>query len=196
MAHEAALLLYSGMEEEYFQAKRRAADSLNVSALPSNREIAEELDQIAEEAEGSERRNRLIRLRRIGLKLMECLKSFEPSLVGSVWRGTATKNSDIDIRVCSNDHRKVETVLLDSGYSVLRTVRRLKHDPLRGFGVTYHHIYVQPAPDVEAEVVVRESLDTEVVDVCEIYGDLMTGLRIEELRETLTEDPLKRFVPK
>ena len=52
VAREAALLLYTGQEREFLQAKRRAAEILGVRILPSNREVAEELDRIADEREG------------------------------------------------------------------------------------------------------------------------------------------------
>ena len=195
VAHEAALLLYSELEKEYFQAKRHAARSLNVNTLPSNREVAEELDLVAEESEGKERGARLIRLRRIALRLMECLERFKPTLIGSVWRGTVTKNSDIDIRVCCDNHNLVEKVLGDSQYHILRTIERLKQDPTEGRVRSFQHIYINLSRDVEVEVVVRGSLDSEDVGRCEIYGDSMTGLGIDELRRILVEDPLRRFLP-
>jgi predicted nucleotidyltransferase len=195
VAHEAALLLYSGLEKEYLQAKRQAAHSLNMNSLPSNREVAEELDMIAEELEGKERWDRLTRLRRIALKLMECLERFKPTLIGSVWRGTVTKNSDVDIRVLCDDHRIVEKVLRDSQYDVLRTVEKSKQDPIEGRSRSFHHIYIDLAHDVEVEVVVRGSIDSADVGRCEIYGDLLTGLSIDMLRRVLMEDALRRFLP-
>jgi predicted nucleotidyltransferase len=195
VAHEAALLLYSELEKEYFQAKRHAARSLNVNILPSNREVAEELDLIAEELEGKKRGIRLVRLRRIALELMECLERFKPTLIGSVWRGTVTKNSDIDIRVCCDNHNLVEKVLGDSQYHILRTIERLKEDPTEGRVRSFHHIYIDLSHDIEGEVVVRGSLDSEDVGRCEIFGDPMTGLGIDDLRRILREDPLRRFLP-
>lgn len=195
VAHEAALLLYSELEKEYFQAKRRAARSLNVNILPSNREVAEELDLVAEELEGKKRGVRLVRLRRIALGLMECLERFKPTLIGSVWRGTVTKNSDIDIRVCCDNYSMVEKVLRDSRYHILRTIERSKEDPIEGRVRSFYHIYIDLSQNVEGEVVVRGSLNSEDVDRCEIYGDPMTGLHIDELRRILREDPLRRFLP-
>jgi len=195
VAHEAAVLLYSGLEKEYLQAKKRAAESLNVRFLPSNREVAEELDSLAEDLEGQSRRNRLIKMRRTALRLMEILSQHRPKLIGSVWRGTATRKSDIDIRVYSDNHRLVENVLRDSGYPILRTIRKSRQDTLKGKVNTFFHIYLKPSDDVEVEVVTRRSDHSGNMDVCEIYGDPMTGLSIEKLRKTLMEDPLRRFLP-
>ena len=106
-AREAALLLYTQQEKEYKQAKVKAAKSLGINFLPNNREIAEQLDLLAEEIEGEERKRRLIEMRHEALKIMKILKDFHPKLVGSVWRGTINKNSDIDITVFHSEPEKV-----------------------------------------------------------------------------------------
>jgi len=63
VAREAALLLYSSQEKEFKQAKQRAAETLKTRNLPSNREVAEELDRIVEEREGATRKRLLLRMR-------------------------------------------------------------------------------------------------------------------------------------
>ena len=55
VAREAATLLYFGAEKEYKQAKTRAAQTLGTNFLPSNLEVALELDKMAEENEGENR---------------------------------------------------------------------------------------------------------------------------------------------
>ena len=104
VAREAALLLYTSQEKEYKQAKQRAAEILGARVLPSNFEVAEELDKIAQDREGSERKEQLLRMRKEAKQIMEVLAEFCPRLVGSVWRGTARKNSDIDIHTFSEEH--------------------------------------------------------------------------------------------
>ena len=47
VAREAANLLYFGAEKEYKQAKNKAAQILGTNFLPSNLEVAVELDKIA-----------------------------------------------------------------------------------------------------------------------------------------------------
>ncbi|PVX24800.1 MAG: tRNA adenylyltransferase, partial [Candidatus Bathyarchaeum sp.] len=85
VAQEAALLLYTSQEKEYKQAKKRAAETLGARVLPSNHEVAEELHEIAEEREGTHRRERLLRMRKEAEEIMKALKEFNPRLVGSVW---------------------------------------------------------------------------------------------------------------
>ncbi|HDM44938.1 MAG TPA: tRNA adenylyltransferase, partial [Candidatus Bathyarchaeota archaeon] len=88
VAREAALLLYTSQEKEYKQAKTKAARTLRLKVYPSNREVAEELDRLAEEMEGKARADRLTKMRKEALRVMEALREFNPILIGSVWRGT------------------------------------------------------------------------------------------------------------
>ena len=53
VAREAATLLYFGAEKEYKQAKLKAAKTLGTHFLPTNLEVAIELDKIAEANEGA-----------------------------------------------------------------------------------------------------------------------------------------------
>ena len=55
VAHEAAQLLYTSQEKEYKQAKQRASKILGIRILPTNFEVANQLDKIAGEMEGTER---------------------------------------------------------------------------------------------------------------------------------------------
>jgi predicted nucleotidyltransferase len=103
VAREAATLLYFGAEKEYKQAKEKAAETLGTHFLPSNLEVALELDKIAEENEGSKRKERLIEMRKEALKIMKLLDRYCPVLIGSVWRGTIKHGSDIDIAVYTDD---------------------------------------------------------------------------------------------
>ncbi|MEM3056676.1 MAG: tRNA adenylyltransferase, partial [Candidatus Bathyarchaeia archaeon] len=81
VAREAARLLYLGLAEEFIQAKEMAAQALGVDAFPSNYEVALELDQIADEEEGMERKRLLIRLREEALRVMRILDGFNPRLI-------------------------------------------------------------------------------------------------------------------
>ena len=80
IAREAATLLYTLQEKEYKQAKMRAAYALRSKVLPSNHEIANEIDKIANEAEGSLRQERLLQMRKHALQIMNILKEYSPKL--------------------------------------------------------------------------------------------------------------------
>lgn len=193
VAREAALLLYTSQEKEYKQAKKRAAETLGVRALPSNREVAEELDRIAEEREGAQRKELLLRMRREAREIMEILEEFNPRLVGSVWRGTARQNSDIDILTFSQDPVQVLKQLQEHNFvaessewcSVTKEGRK----------EASFHIHLLLSSGDGVEVVVRSLDCLGQPERCETYGDVKAGLNLEQLTKILKENPLQRFVP-
>ena len=187
VAAEAARLLYSGAAEEYIQAKEIAAASLDAKAIPSNYEVAIELDRLADEAEGVERQRRLVEMRRTALEVMNSLNAFSPRLIGSVWRGTARRGSDVDILVLALSPVEVEAALKEY------TIKEKGEVTFKG-GVHAYHFKLEADPD-EVEVVVRASVEyTE--DRCDIYGDVKCGIILPELERLLRVDPLRKFVPR
>jgi len=194
VAKEAAYLLYTLQEKEYKQAKKRAAQTLGVRVLPSNLEVAEELDKIAEEKEGLSRQERLFQMRKEALKIMGILRDFRPKLVGSVWRGTIHKNSDMDITVFSRCPEDVCTKLQKKGFKIAKTEWRTVTK--EGEKETSFHIHILLSSEKEAEVVVRNLEKLNIHERCEIYGDTKTGLRYLQLQKLLKEKPLEKFVPK
>jgi predicted nucleotidyltransferase len=193
IAREAALLLYTSQEKEYKQAKKRAAETLGVRVLPSNLEVAEELDRIAEEREGASRKKLLLRMRREAREIMEILEEFNPRLVGSVWRGTARQNSDIDILTFSQDSLQVLKQLQEHNFvaesSEWRSVTK------EGRKEASFHIHLLLFSGDGVEVVVRSPDCLGQPERCETYGDVKTGLNLEQLTKILEENPLQRFVP-
>ena len=193
VAREAAILLYTSQEKEYKQAKKRAAKTLGVRVLPSNLEVAEELDKIAEEKEGPSRRERLFQMRKEALQIMESLKDFNPRLVGSVWRGTAHQKSDIDILAFSQDPKVVLGQFQENKYKI--TGSEWRSVTKRGKKESSFHIHLVLPSGYEAEVVVRDPEKTGRTERCEIYGNAVTGLSYPQLQKVLKEKPLQKFVP-
>jgi len=193
VAREAALLLYTSQEKEYKQAKKRAAETLGARILPSNFEVAEELDRIAEEREGASRRELLLRMRREAREIMGALEDFSPRLVGSVWRGTARQNSDVDIVTFSQDHLQVLKQLQKHNFeaesSEWRSVTK------EGIKESSFHIHILLPSGDEMEVVVRSPDRLGQPERCETYGDVKTGLSLNQLTKILEENPLQKFVP-
>ncbi len=193
VAREAALLLYTSQEKEYKQAKKRAVENLGARVLPSNLEVARELDAIAEDREGALRHERLIRMRKEAFKIMQILKDFNPRLIGSVWRGTINKNSDIDIVVFASEPNAVLVQLQKSRFSIART--EWLSVTKEGKEASSFHIYLALPSGNVAEVVVRSADKMNRYGKCEIYGDLTIGLDSPQLARVLKEDSLARFVP-
>lgn len=193
VAREAANLIYSGVEKEYKQAKLKAAETLGAHFLPTNLEVAIELDKIAEENEGASRKERLKKMRQEALKAMHILKAYNPVLVGSVWRGTIHRESDVDITVYHDDAADILKALEKNNFNILHTewvaVTR------RGWKKTSFHIYAESPAKMRFEIVIRSPEEADKVEKCEIYGDEVIGLKTQELERLLEENPLKRFVP-
>lgn len=193
VAQEAAILLYTSQEKEYKQAKKRAAKTLGARVLPSNLEVAEELDRIAEEREGQSRQERMLQMRREALQVMELLEKFHPKLMGSVWRGTARKSSDIDIVTFSSAPKAVLAQLQKSNFKIAKAewISVTK----RGRREASFHIHLTLSSGSEVEVVVRSPERIGLKERCEIYGDFATGLTYPQLKRVLEENPLQKFVP-
>jgi predicted nucleotidyltransferase len=193
VAREAATLLYFGAEKEYKQAKEKAAETLGTHFLPSNLEVALELDKIAEENEGSKRKERLIEMRKEALKIMKLLDDYCPVLIGSVWRGTIKHGSDIDIAVYADDPEIIVNALKAEGVRVLKTSWTTVNK--RGATLESFHIYGETSAKHGLEIVARSKEEAGKKRKCEIFGDEMKGLNIKELRKVLDNNPTQQFIP-
>ena len=193
IAKEAATLLYLGIEKEYMQAKIKAAKTFASRVLPSNSEIALELDNISEEREGEERKLRLVLMRKNALILMRVLNRFNPILIGSVWRGTINQNSDIDILVYYNKSKEVLDLLKKSEFNISQTKR--VNVTKQGAKKSSFHIYLLNSDKQIIEITVRNFDQQFDPNVCEIFRDKIIGINIKDLEKILKKDPLKKFIP-
>lgn len=181
-----------GIEKEYKQAKLKAAKTLGVHFLPTNVEVAIELDRMAEENEGFMRLERLIRMRHEALMIMRILEKYNPVLLGSVWRGTITRNSDIDITVYSENPVEV-LELLKQHFKVLtaKPMSVTKHGKTKS---SFQIILELPSGE-NAEITIRSVDEIYSREHCEIFGDENVGLRLRELEQLLSKNPTQRFTP-
>jgi predicted nucleotidyltransferase len=193
IAREAATLLYFGAAKEYKQAKLKAAKTLGSNFLPSNLEVAVELDEIADMLEGPARKERLIKMRKEALKIMTILKEYCPILIGSVWRGNIRQGSDIDIALYHDTVDEILNTLKENGFKISKTERTT--ETKMGIPESSFHIYVETTSKQIAELVVRNSEEAESRRKCEIFGDEIRGLKIEELERLLNENPTEKFMP-
>ena len=192
IAKEAATLLYFGAEKEYKQAKLKAAKTLGTNFLPTNLEVAKELDKISEANEGTARKEKLIQMRKIALKIMQTLKDYSPVLIGSVWRGTIRRGSDIDITV----YHDMPDEILD----LIKTSAKINRTEWitvtkKGKTAESFHVYVETSTKQTAEIVVRNPDEAGFRTKCEVFGDELKGLTIQELERVLKENPAQKFIP-
>lgn len=193
VAREAATLLYFGAEKEYKQAKVKAAKTLGSHFLPTNFEVALELDKIAETYEGPTRKEKMRKMRKEALKIMKELKEYKPILIGSVWRGTIRRGSDIDITLYHEIPEEVRRVIEKSG----EEIAKVEWTPVtqKGKKEKAFHIYVKTSIEQMAEIVVRTPDQAGRSRKCEIFGDELKGLTIQELEGVLEKDPTQKFIP-
>jgi len=124
---------------------------------------------------------------------MKLLTAYSPLLVGSVWRGTAHHNSDIDIMLQHDEPNDIMKVLKQNDVRILQAewVAVTKHGEKRGS----FHMLLESSTEEKIELVVRPLEETQRNEKCEIYGDQVAGLNTQELKEVLEKDPMRRFVP-
>jgi predicted nucleotidyltransferase len=190
IAREAARLLYSRRVKEYKEAKDIVAASIGSKNIPSNFEVAIELDRIAEEIEGPDRSERLIKMREIALEITQVLKKYKPRLIGSVWRGVAYKGSDIDIIIFHDDLKEILRSL--ANYSLIQ----VDNSPFLINGIPHKSIHIWlDVENFKVEIVVRP-LEEETEERCETFGDIKRGLSFRALEKIMKTDPLRRFVPR
>jgi hypothetical protein len=141
----AARLMYSREESEYFTAKRKAARQLGVEYgsrpkdLPSNREIRDQIQALANLYEGHKRKDHLCEMRLAALRMMRLLPAFRPRLIGSTLTGHVRKGSDIDIHVFSDHASAVTTALEEENLPFqIEWKRIIKHNEERSF--THVHV--------------------------------------------------------
>ena len=113
-ATAARMVVEEGLE--YGPAKRRAVKQLGLpqrTALPANDIIeAEVRDYLALFCADSQPQE-LLALRKLAAVWMARLAEFRPHLGGAVWRGTATRLSDVYLQLFCDDPKSAEIKLID-----------------------------------------------------------------------------------
>ena len=156
-------------------------------------DIALELDKIAEENEGENRKQRLIEMRIEALQVMKLLDAYCPLLIGSVWRGNIRRGSDIDIAAYADDPQEIVNILKAEGIKVSKTAWTTvnKH----GRTLASLNIHAETSVEHGLEVVVRSSEEQGEKRKCEIFGDEMKGLKTRSLERLLKDNPTQKFIP-
>jgi hypothetical protein len=115
-ATAARLVVEEGLE--YGPAKHRAVRELGLpsrSPLPDNDLLEDQVVDYLQLFCSDTQPQELLALRALALQWMERLQAFRPHLSGAVWRGTATRLSDIHIQLFCDDPKSAELALIDQG---------------------------------------------------------------------------------
>ncbi|CAH1904549.1 conserved hypothetical protein [Candidatus Nitrotoga sp. HW29] len=120
LAHQAARLMAEGGITDYAFAKRKAAKQLgaeDTQHLPSNDEVEMALRSFRALYQSESHPLVLHKLRQQALATMQLLEPFHPFLTGSVLKGTAGEQSDINLLVYSDDEKAMMMFLLKHNLS-------------------------------------------------------------------------------
>lgn len=114
-ATAARLVVEEGME--YGAAKHKAARTLlrgqvRHGELPSNEAVEDAVREHLALFHAETQPAELAALRQVALRWMERLDEFRPHLAGAVWRGTATRLSDVHLHLYCDDSKSAEIALL------------------------------------------------------------------------------------
>lgn len=134
VAQEAARLMAEHGIQDYYVAKRKAAERYGVvdgAFLPKNTEIEAALMSHQRLFGGEQHQHSLQEQRRVALRAMKLLEKFEPRLVGAVLNGSATEFADIQLHVFSDSPEAVYLHLLDHRYEYDVFERRMRLSPER-----------------------------------------------------------------
>lgn len=124
---------------EYGPAKRRAVKQMGLpprTALPDSDTVHAAVEEYIAIFCADTQAVELRALRTLALEWMERLQAFRPLLGGAVWRGTATRHSDIYLQLFCDDSKSAEITLIDKGvrYEV-RAVPGLQGDVVDALSV-------------------------------------------------------------
>ncbi len=187
VAWEAARLMYAREEAEYFRAKMKAARRIysgqfKPSDLPSNREIRDQIQEMARIHEGHRRTENLREMRLEALRMMRILRLFRPRLIGSTLTGHVRQGSDIDLHVFSDSVESVTGVLESEG--IVYDVER-KRVRKQGEENVYTHVHIQD--HFTFELTLYPANKAHYVFKSSITGKAIERASIAELEQLLAE---------
>ncbi|NCT85553.1 MAG: hypothetical protein GXC94_20555 [Comamonadaceae bacterium] len=116
-AMAARLIVDEGMD--WGPAKQRAARDLGQprAALPGNDEVEDAVREHIAIFHADTQPAELRALRELAAQWMARLAEFRPHLTGAVWRGTATRLSNLHLQLYCDDGKAAEIELLNRGLS-------------------------------------------------------------------------------
>lgn len=129
LAQEAARLMAEEGVQDFFTAKRKAAERLgapHTQNMPRNKEIEEALQDYQRLFLGAEGAEQLGRLREAAVQAMRFFAPFEPRLAGSVLTGTAGAHSDVNLHLFADAPEEVNLFLMGAGIPFEVGLRRLR----------------------------------------------------------------------
>ena len=168
IAHTTArLVVEEGLE--WGPAKRRALREMGLparTALPDNDQVEEAVREYIQIFCADTQPRELRALRQLALVWMERMAAFRPHLGGAVWRGTATRLSDVYLQLFCDYPKSAEIALID------------------------HHVDYDPrtVPGFHGEPVEALSIGSKSPELNEIIGVHLLIYDLDDLRGALKPD--------
>jgi hypothetical protein len=168
-ASAARLVVEDGLE--YGPAKRQAVHILGLparTALPDNEDIEDAVFEHIAVFCADTQRQELAALRALAVRWMERMAAFRPHLTSAVWRGSATRRSDIVIDLFCDDCKSAELALIDMRVRYqAHTVGGMRGETVEALIVMDH------CPGIDDRVPVH----LRVYDLDQLRGALRTDAR-------------------
>lgn len=185
IAQSAARLIAEDGIQDYASAKRKAARQMGASdthSLPSNSEVELALRAYQELYQKDEQPLRLRQLRQEALAFMRLLERFNPYLSGSVLNGTATRHSDINIQLFTDNIKEVELFLLNRNIPYEAGEKRFRlNDEILAIPV-----FTLQGEITEIRVAVFATDDLRRTTQDSVAGKAQERARISQVEELLT----------
>ena len=131
IAARAARVMAEDGVSDFGSAKRKAAHQLGFlenQGLPSNDEVEAELRAYQALYQNGEQRERLTLLREAALELMREFAAHRPHLGGAVWKGTAGRDTGLQLDLFTDNAKLVEMKLLGENL-LYQVTERLHFNP-------------------------------------------------------------------
>lgn len=155
----ARLVVEEGLE--YGTAKRRAVKILGLpqrTALPPNDLVEEQVHEYIELFCRETQPQELAALRKHALQWMRRLKAFRPYLGGAVWRGTATRLSDIYLQLFCDDAKSTEIALINMNLAYdVTTVKGFHGEPVDALSL--HSFCTELGEDIGVHLLIYDHDD-------------------------------------
>ncbi|MBI3376124.1 MAG: hypothetical protein HY017_30765 [Betaproteobacteria bacterium] len=170
--------------DDYALAKRKAVRALGApetQSLPANEEIELALRAHQSLFQSEEHPDRVKALRRSALDLMQELTAFHPYLTGAILKGTAGRQSEIELHLFPESDKLVELFLLERGLSFTsREQRRFAGDRARAANVLAFDWQERPV-----RLAIFDSRDERVALKTSLAGRVIERAGIAEVRSLL-----------
>ena len=189
VAQEAARLMAEHGIQDYFIAKRKAAERYGVidgAFLPKNTEIEAALMSYQRLFGAAQHESSLSEQRRVALEAMRMLREFDPRLVGPVLTGSATEFSDIQLHLFSDNAEAVYIYLMDRRCEYEVFERRMRMSPERQVQVPSVRFEIG-AETIEAFVFPRDGI--RQAPVSPVDGRPMRRADLREVTELFAAGP-------